>query len=102
MIHSVPIKRKRRARRLRSTPCKSVKKRLILAEKAFAGRYFRRRAARWPAGGIRRGKPRAKRHPPAAGQARRRAASASRTRASSNRWRHTSAPSSNSTGTSSS
>jgi len=38
MIHSVPIKRKRRARRLRSTPCKSVKKRLILAEKAFAGR----------------------------------------------------------------
>jgi hypothetical protein len=38
VIHSVPIKRKRRARRLRSTPCKSVKKRLILAEKAFAGR----------------------------------------------------------------
>ncbi|MDR8793368.1 hypothetical protein FEP87_05596 [Burkholderia multivorans] len=38
MIHSVPIKRKRRARRPRSTPCKSVKKRPILAEKAFAGR----------------------------------------------------------------
>ncbi|OXI48409.1 hypothetical protein CFB84_05640 [Burkholderia aenigmatica] len=86
MIHSVPIKRKRRARRPRSTPCKSVKKRLILAEKAFAGRDFGRRAARWPAdGGARRVKPRAKRRPLAAGQARRRAASASRTFAASNR-----------------
>ncbi|RQR61601.1 hypothetical protein DIE19_13745 [Burkholderia sp. Bp9126] len=80
MIHSVPIKRKRRARRPQSTPCKSVKKRLILAEKPLC------RAAFWRA---------------AAGP-QRRAPSASRTRPSSNRWRHTSVPSSSSTGTSSS
>ncbi|MXN78504.1 hypothetical protein GR157_27705 [Burkholderia sp. 4701] len=80
MIHSVPIKRKRRARRLRSTPCKSVKKQPILAEKPPC------RAAFWR---------------PAAG-AQRRAPSAVRTRPSSNRWRHTSVPSSSSTGTSSS
>ncbi|KAB0639117.1 hypothetical protein DF021_08970 [Burkholderia stagnalis] len=81
MIHSVPIKRKRRARRLRSTPCKSVKKQPILAEKPPC------RAAFW--------------RPGAAGP-QRRAPSAFRTRPSSNRWRHTSVPSSSSTGTSSS
>ncbi|KAG8150392.1 hypothetical protein BFF94_027135 [Burkholderia catarinensis] len=80
MIHSVPIKRKRRARRLRSTPCKSVKKRLILAEKAFAGRYFGR-AARHPAAGARRTRCRR----PVTDPAQCRAASASRTLASSNR-----------------
>ncbi|PCE28441.1 hypothetical protein BZL54_29120 [Burkholderia ubonensis subsp. mesacidophila] len=64
MIHSVPIKRKRRARRPRSTPCKSVKKRLILAEKPP------RRAAFWR---------------PASAGPQRRAASAFRTRISSKR-----------------
>ncbi|TPA19585.1 hypothetical protein DIJ61_18165 [Burkholderia pseudomallei] len=48
MIHSVPIKRKRRARRPQSTPCKSVKKRLILAEKARQGRHFGRPGMRRP------------------------------------------------------
>ncbi|AWY59069.1 hypothetical protein GNZ24_12075 [Burkholderia thailandensis] len=117
MIHSVPIKRKRRARRPRSTPCKSVKKRLILAEKARQGRHFgrwdvrpgRRSAARpfdrrgkspGTSGGETAAPPLRAIHRMALHAPRR--ASAALTRVSSNRCRHTSTPSSSSTGTSSS